>query len=1151
MGKPGKRRWNGKQRQQQKKRGADKKTPEALLAQGNFQEAVRLLRAHIRMAPTDEKKRLLGQSLCKMRDFKEAVGAWLTIQEKTWYDLAMIGAAFLDLEEWDQAVPYLQASLKLEEVGHVYYWLALAQGKNQDSYQFNTEKRASILDLLQKARPLPECPVEALLWLDDLMRCGDDDDEERAALLQETFTRYPDVEKVRLRLGSHLLYRLRNYEGALAAVTPLLARPDPPQLALATAFWAAQKGGLFEQALACTERMQKSSYHSYGPGLAKIKGDLYLSFGKIDEAVSLYEQETQSGDFTAIFIGFFSIAAAWLTQQQTSKAIAAAAQGADLWFANPNDSQCSDAVFQEPVSIGADAEWGVHIGDESLSACMKDVCVALLSEDQGVESSLKGQLSYLLYKYCHTDHQSDVPRETLTKLLLQAAQWFEHPHISQDLSYHYLSTGDVPLAVRHHLMYCLWQFSTLKTYQPFPPVSDDTDESTSGQWYKQQWEFHSYTAAFTIDDETEEDEEAAQETPAMSIEVRRACHEIAWKFLQAQQDPDLISAVFIPFYHSFWQPILVAGDMHQEIVDVIALLLKALPGTATDPELWNYAYHLSELGRIGEAERAYRSYLERYPDHADTLHNLSLLLEEQGNVQEALALSDKAAALSPDDELIVGENARMKKEAQEAQRTHIQRFWSQLSASQKRLLYLVIECRPSHWSQLAGHAQVEEQQLQEQWQVLMDRGALQVAEGQVAEVHVSLFPLVRQEGFLLLLIQDIITQTSPRKKHPWMPTLEEFTPDATPKLDKAQRTAFHKAAFKRLQSCPDDALLVSVFLVFYRSTWRRILDEGSMHQELVDVVRILTTRLPERTRPELWDHAFYAHNIPALAKETEQAYKQYLEGGPSAAACHNLSLLLAGLGHLDEALSFAEQAIQLDPDDEKARKQKASVEQQIERKKREEQQRQERAEMQRRKQEDWIRTARERWPRLVSYRKQILATLTVISGFEDWADLARLSGTDEKFVKGHWTALVEEGMIIENEQGYEVNPHILDLVKQERSHSMVAKIVHASSVFAAKPIFNSQNEYRIYSVLIHLFPNQLVFPNMALQAIFSYDRMKALLDQETFRYYLMASVDFCITSTSTYLPWWLLRLIAPTTTWKPRRREIRRKIIYSSTAAFT
>src|SRR6266496_4680789 len=143
--------------------------------------------------------------------------------------------------------------------------------------------------------------------------------------------------------------------------------------------------------------IDKSPYHCHGPGLAKVKGDLYLAFGKIDEAISYYEQETQSCDFIAIFIGFFSIAAAWLTQHQMSKAIAAAAQGAHIWFANPNVFQCSDAVFHAPVAIGTDTDW-VYIGNESLSACMKDVCEALLAEERGIELSLKGQLSYLLYK---------------------------------------------------------------------------------------------------------------------------------------------------------------------------------------------------------------------------------------------------------------------------------------------------------------------------------------------------------------------------------------------------------------------------------------------------------------------------------------------------------------------------------------------------------------------------------------------------------------------------------------------------------------------------------------------------------------------------------------------------------------------------------
>src|SRR6266446_5224566 len=75
-------------------------TPEQLIEKGNLQEAVRLLRAQIRMTPSDEKKRLLGQCLFRLGDFREAEQAWLVIQQKTPHDLALIGVAFLDLEEW-------------------------------------------------------------------------------------------------------------------------------------------------------------------------------------------------------------------------------------------------------------------------------------------------------------------------------------------------------------------------------------------------------------------------------------------------------------------------------------------------------------------------------------------------------------------------------------------------------------------------------------------------------------------------------------------------------------------------------------------------------------------------------------------------------------------------------------------------------------------------------------------------------------------------------------------------------------------------------------------------------------------------------------------------------------------------------------------
>ncbi len=126
-------------------------TPEQLIEKGNLKEAVRLLRSHIRTFPSDEKKRLLGQCLFRLGDFREAAQAWLVIQEKTAHDLALIGMAFQDLEEWDQAVEHLRASLQLEERGYRYYWLALAQRKNRDDYRLDAEERASLLDLLQKA----------------------------------------------------------------------------------------------------------------------------------------------------------------------------------------------------------------------------------------------------------------------------------------------------------------------------------------------------------------------------------------------------------------------------------------------------------------------------------------------------------------------------------------------------------------------------------------------------------------------------------------------------------------------------------------------------------------------------------------------------------------------------------------------------------------------------------------------------------------------------------------------------------------------------------------------------------------------------------------------------------------------------------------
>ncbi|MHB8600826.1 MAG: DUF2726 domain-containing protein [Ktedonobacteraceae bacterium] len=379
-------------------------------------------------------------------------------------------------------------------------------------------------------------------------------------------------------------------------------------------------------------------------------------------------------------------------------------------------------------------------------------------------------------------------------------------------------------------------------------------------------------------------------------------------------------------------------------------------------------------------------------------------------------------------------------------------------------------------------------------------------------------PLVRHEGLLLVLIADVISNTSPRKKQPWVPRLDEFMPEATTTLDKTQRKAFHKAAFRRLQAVQRSDLLADVFLPFYRSTWKHILTEGGMAQEIVEVTSILTTALPGQTRSELWDYAYYAHDVHHLAMEAEQAYRRYLEGGADVGAYHNLALLLEREGRLEDALAYTDQALALQPEKEDTLSLKESITRKVEQRKQHALRQQELVEQRQRQLENLIRTAPERWARVDQYKRRILGTLAALNTFEGFRELAQLVDMEERVLKGHWSKLVEQGMVVEGEGGPQVNPHILDLVKRERAHAVVTRIAYTSSEMMTKPIFNSQQEYKMYAILLEVFPNQLVFPNMALQAIFPYARMQAILSKEVFGYYLMASVDFCVTLTSTYLP---------------------------------
>ncbi|MCB1556813.1 MAG: hypothetical protein KDJ15_05815, partial [Alphaproteobacteria bacterium] len=66
-------------------------------------------------------------------------------------------------------------------------------------------------------------------------------------------------------------------------------------------------------------------------------------------------------------------------------------------------------------------------------------------------------------------------------------------------------------------------------------------------------------------------------------------------------------------------------------------------------EALNLAQGHHQAGNLIIADRTYRDILKAVPDHYPTVHYLSLLLYQRGNVKEALDFSKKSVTTAPED----------------------------------------------------------------------------------------------------------------------------------------------------------------------------------------------------------------------------------------------------------------------------------------------------------------------------------------------------------------------------------------------------------------------------------------------------------------------------------------------------------------------
>src|SRR5258708_28765975 len=97
-------------------------TPEQLIEKGNLSEAIRLLEAELKRAPSDDqRRRLLGDCLFEARQYSEAAHAWLALRDAQPDDVLNVGIAFLNAKEWDQAIVHLERALQQQEHARAYY----------------------------------------------------------------------------------------------------------------------------------------------------------------------------------------------------------------------------------------------------------------------------------------------------------------------------------------------------------------------------------------------------------------------------------------------------------------------------------------------------------------------------------------------------------------------------------------------------------------------------------------------------------------------------------------------------------------------------------------------------------------------------------------------------------------------------------------------------------------------------------------------------------------------------------------------------------------------------------------------------------------------------------------------------------------------
>lgn len=627
MSKKQKRRRRNKRHSQQLAASA---TPAALIEQEDFEGAAAQLKAQVEKTPTDDLRKKLTYCYVKLAKYQEAIATLCSLNDRSASDLGLTGWCFIQLGDWEQAVEKLDEALEVEEFAEGFYWLAVARAKGHKRYyELEEEEGSSIRELLRTATKMPRCRLDAFLWLEELHRRGANEAQERAEVLKKAVESYAESVEARVRLADLLIFRLDAAQEALNTVSPLLEDDQPSAAALGYAFYASKRLGNAKEALQHLDALEPDTGRSEAD-LMLIKGDTLVTLGHLGEASACYHEVEKRGDLEQRVLGLFGKTLVALEEDRVESAMDNVRQAAHLWFEALVDDE---SFYLEGLHIFLGNEV-LHYRDCLASA--KKVFQKFLDEEgyqERLDDELRGRLIYLRYKY--KESAGCAAEDDVEGLLIRAYELLEHPLISRDLSFGHLEPEKITRGVYHHLNYALWKHSTCDSAESFPNYLAELDFLD--------WE----------------------ERPIVGANDYPFVHRVALDHLEAS-NKEAVKEVMVPFYRSFWRRALFEGELFENVLEVASTLLDSVPNDAV--VLFDRAYALNETRRTAEAEGVYRELLAQHPNDSNSMHNLSIILEGRGLLEEALSLSDRAAKLAPQNSLVTDRANRLNNRIEQRRR---------------------------------------------------------------------------------------------------------------------------------------------------------------------------------------------------------------------------------------------------------------------------------------------------------------------------------------------------------------------------------------------------------------------------------------------------------------------------------------------------